>query len=202
MTVWLSFDIEATGPVPGLHSMLSLGISAWLEDPAIPIRRAERFRNVGTFSCNIRELDDCGWDPDTHAWWNDQARSVALKLTTVIPSGPRDAMEQLISFLKSLPREDHVWAAYPATFDMPFVRYYAQRFVRDEWMRLYNPMERIACFDIGSYAMRLMDCPYHEVSKSRMPSRWSDYDNPIPHVAIHDAEEQAHLLIAMLRHEE
>jgi hypothetical protein len=197
--IWLSFDIEATGPVPGLHSMLSLGISAWIDERT---EQSDCFGKVGAFSCNIRELDDCGWDRDTHEWWHDPERSAALELTRVLIDSPLEAMERLMDFLEGLPDAHHIWAAYPATFDMPFVRYYAQRFVRDRWVRFYdNPMERIACFDMGSYAMQLLGCDYHEVSKSRMPQSWVDYENPLPHVALNDAEEQARLLFAMLRHQ-
>lgn len=216
-SVWLSFDVEATGPVPGLHSMISLGISAWRScnhsdlddmghckacghagDLGPPFRF--RFQSVGSFSVNIRELDYCTWDPDTHKWWHDHMQAAALVVTTEHPSEPREAMEKLMDFLEGLPKDEHIWAAYPATFDMPFVRYYAQRFVRERWVGYYgNPMERIACFDIGSYAMRQLDCDYHDVSKERMPPHWTEHENPLPHVALNDAEEQAHMLMAMLQ---
>ena len=189
---WLSFDIEATGPIPGLHSMLSLGIEAFADD--------DEFTPLGTFEVNIRELDYCVWDSDTHAWWHDAQLTAALDITTSNPKEPRDAMERMMAFLEELPRGPHIWAAYPATFDMPFVRYYAQRFVSKDWTGFYgDPMERIACFDMASYAMQLMQVGYHDVSKKRMPKSWTDYQNPCPHVALNDAKEQGHLLREMLR---
>lgn len=197
-TIWLSFDVEATGPVAGLHSMLSLGIVAWAEaDPG-----ASAFDCVGTFSRNLQPLPDAGWDPDTRTWWNHPDRAEALAATTLDPQDPVDAMSAMMDFLEALPKGQHVWAAYPATFDMPFITYYANRFVRDWWFDFYrgNPIERIACFDMGSYAMHLLRCGYHDVSKRRMPPAWTDFTNPMPHVAINDATEQSHLLISMLCH--
>lgn len=195
--IWLSFDIEATGPIPGLHSMLSLGIDAWLD---VPDRGTERFESLGTFSVNIRELDYCVWDKGTKGWWSSPEQSTAFILTTEHPSEPKVAMERMMEFLESLPHHPHIWAAYPATFDMPFVRYYAQRFVAKQWCGFYgSPLERIACFDMGSLAMHLLACGYHDVSKERMPKSWVDFNNPCRHVALNDAKEQAHLLKAMLR---
>jgi hypothetical protein len=184
--------------------MLSLGISAWHDEPLryrgdVP-PSGIRFTRLGSFSCNVLEISGASWDPDTHVWWSDPARAAALKETTKNPLDPWTAMSRLMDFIGILPGVPHVWAAYPATFDMPFVRYYAQRFARERWTTFYqkNPMERIAAFDMGSYAMRILGCGFHEVSKELMPPSWTAFHNPLPHVALNDAEEQAHLLMAML----
>lgn len=192
-TIWLSFDVEATGPAAGLHSMLSLGVVALLEQD-------RQFERIGTFSCNLKRLADTVWDPDTLRWWSHPDREEAYRLTTADPTEAAEGMKTFMDFLESLPRWPHIYAAYPATFDMPFVTYYANRFVREWWFDFYrgNPMERIACFDMASYAMELIRCGYHDVSKKRMPEPWTAYHNPLPHVALNDAEEQAHLLMRML----
>lgn len=157
------------------------------------------------FEMNIRELDDCGWDPDTREWWDHEDRWLASDRTFHDPKSPVRAMDATLDFLERISegREHmpHVWAACPATFDMPYLRYYAQRFAKKRWEGLYgsNVMQRISCFDIGSVAAQVLDCSYHEVSKVRMPMHWKAFDNPLPHVAVNDAEEQAHLLVAVLR---
>lgn len=195
--LWLSFDVETTGPIPGLHSMLSLGVSAWLD------KGGDSFQEVGEFSVNIRPLDYCGWDDDTSKWWDEVDRhGPALVITRTDPQEPFSAMRSLIEWLAELPSNaPHVWAAYPATFDMPFLRYYAQRFAKNEWETMYreDPMQRIACFDIATLASDMLKLPYHRVSRKVMPLNWTKFENPCPHVALNDAKEQAHLLVGMLR---
>jgi hypothetical protein len=182
--------------------MLSLGIVA-LRDDGLQL-----FQCRG-FMMNLRELDDCGWDPDTEMWWNDPARKEALTKTTEDQREPQEGMRDLMDWLTALALQEDkghgvqfVFAAYPATFDFPFVRYYAQRFVRSRWTTFFgNVMERIACFDMGSYAMHLIGCGFHDVSGERMPKEWtsrSSYVNPCPHVSYNDADEQAHLLARMI----
>lgn len=85
--VWLSFDVEATGPVAGLHSMLSLGIVALDSD----------LNEIDGFSVNIRELDDCTWDEDTRRWWDDPAQARAWEVTVGPPRAePYDTLASII----------------------------------------------------------------------------------------------------------
>ena len=57
--IFVSTDIEADGPIPGPHSMLSLGSAAFTEDGAM----------IATFSANLSLLDDAVGHPKTMAWW-------------------------------------------------------------------------------------------------------------------------------------
>ena len=45
--VYVSTDVEADGPIPGPHSMLSFGSAAYLPDKKL----------VGTFSANLETLE-------------------------------------------------------------------------------------------------------------------------------------------------
>lgn len=197
-TIWLSYDIEATGPVPGLHSMISIGIVAYGDD-------GNSIGELGRFEANLRELDHCTWDPDTHGWWHQPEQAGALSVTLADPQDPRHAMHDIVDFLyemqKDWPDAEQTWAAWPATFDMPFVRYYMQLLAKEAWLDLYADkrlMSRIAGFDMGSYASALLDIPLHKLSTSKMPDSWKGPPNPLPHVAINDAEEQGHLLLGMV----
>ena len=64
---YVSIDIEADGPVPGLNSMLSLGAAAFTGDGAL----------VGTFSANIEALPEAHEDPKTMRWWAGQPEAWA-----------------------------------------------------------------------------------------------------------------------------
>ena len=59
---YISVDIEADGPVPGLHSMLSLGAAAY----------NAWGQCVGKFSANLETLPDATTDERTMAWWATQ----------------------------------------------------------------------------------------------------------------------------------
>ena len=60
--VYVSTDIEADGPIPGPHSMLSFGSVAFADDGA----------ELGTFSRNLITLPGASGAPDTMAWWATQ----------------------------------------------------------------------------------------------------------------------------------
>jgi hypothetical protein len=57
--IYVSTDIETDGPVPGLHSMLSLGSAAFLPDGTL----------LGTIEMNLDVLPKATPDPATVAWW-------------------------------------------------------------------------------------------------------------------------------------
>ena len=59
---YISVDVEADGPVPGLHSMLSLGAAAY----------NAWGQRVGKFSANLETLPDATTDDRTMAWWKGQ----------------------------------------------------------------------------------------------------------------------------------
>lgn len=191
--LFLSFDVEATGSAPGLNSMLSIGVVAYDSDTRMA---------VDSFEANMRELDGSVWDPQTWTWWTDPERETALSMTTRSQVDPQTAMEDMLGFLERLrlayPEHDHVYVAYPATFDMPFLTYYMLRFCYLRWVQLYGSdvMQRLACLDIGSYVMAATGLRYHEVSRKRMPAEWFEgIENPHPHVAVHDAREQGDLFM-------
>lgn len=62
--MFLSFDIEADGPCPGLNSMLSFGMAGFTPDARI----------VFEYEANLFPLPDTKPDPKTQKWWDNQAR--------------------------------------------------------------------------------------------------------------------------------
>ena len=57
--IYVSTDIEADGPIPGPHSMLSFASVALTLEKQV----------VGTFSANLELLPGAEGHPDTMAWW-------------------------------------------------------------------------------------------------------------------------------------
>src|SRR5512140_1500698 len=59
LETYVSTDIEADGPIPGPHSMLSLGSAAYAADKTL----------LSTFSVNLEELPGASPHPRQSAWW-------------------------------------------------------------------------------------------------------------------------------------
>jgi hypothetical protein len=56
---YVSTDVETDGPIPGPHSMLSLGSAAFAGDGTL----------LATFSANLETLPAARPHPVTAAWW-------------------------------------------------------------------------------------------------------------------------------------
>src|SRR5690348_12388734 len=65
--IYVSTDIEADGPIPGPHSMLSFASAAFQSDKTL----------VGTFERNLKTLEGAAPDPKTEAWWKTQPEAWA-----------------------------------------------------------------------------------------------------------------------------
>lgn len=175
--VYVSTDIEADGPIPGPHSMLSLGSAAYLADKTL----------VGTFSVNFELLEEASGHPDTMAWWSTQPEAWAAARTN--PQDPRTAMASYVEWLLALPGTP-VFVAYPATFDFTFVYWYLVRFTGS------SPFGS-AGLDIRTYAMSLLGRSWDESEKAGLPTEWFD-DLPHTHIALDDALGHGALLCNML----
>src|SRR5205809_5153220 len=62
--IYVSTDIEADGPIPGPHSMLSFASAAYLADKTL----------IGTFSANLETLPGAAGHPETMKWWGRRQR--------------------------------------------------------------------------------------------------------------------------------
>ena len=175
--IYLSTDIEADGPIPGPHSMLSFATAAYLADKTL----------VGTFSANLQLLEGATGHPQTMAWWLTQPEAwVACRENQ---RDPAEAMADYLIWIKSLPGKP-VFVAFPAGFDFMFVSWYLYFFTGE------NPFS-FSALDIKSYAMAVLKTEFRQTTKRKMPQRWFD---PLPHthVALDDALEQGALFCNML----
>lgn len=173
----MSTDVEADGPIPGPHSMVSFGSAAFQADKKL----------LGTFSVNLETLPDAKGDPKTMAWW--QTKPEAWKACRQNLESPETAMRRYVTWLKALPGRP-VFVGYPAAYDFMFVYWYLMRFAGE------SPFSHSA-LDIKTYAMALLRKGYRDSVKKNMPKEWFDPINHT-HVALDDAIEQGALFCNML----
>jgi len=77
--IYISADIEADGPMPGPHSMLSIGAAAYTADKVL----------VSTFSANLETLPGAQPHPKTAEWWATQPDAWAACRKDLQPPGLR-----------------------------------------------------------------------------------------------------------------
>lgn len=175
--IYVSTDIEADGPIPGPHSMLSFASAAYQADKTL----------VSTFAANLETLPGASGHPDTLTWWQQHPHAWAACREN--PQPPEEVMPRYGAWLKTLPGKP-VFVAYPAAYDFMFVYWYMIRFAGE------SPFSHSA-LDIKTYAMAMLGRPYRESTKRRMPRRWFD-KLPHTHTALDDALEQGALFCNIL----
>jgi hypothetical protein len=175
--IYVSTDIEADGPIPGPHSMLSFASAAYLADKTL----------ISTFTANLETLPGATAHPETMKWWETQPQAWAACRQNL--QSPEDTMPEYAAWLKGLPGKP-VFVGYPVVFDYMFVQWYLHRFAGG------SPFS-FSALDIKTYAMALLKSDYSETTKATMPGRWFD-DLPHTHQALDDAKEQGALFCNML----
>lgn len=175
--IYLSTDVEVDGPIPGPYSMLSFASAAFLPDKTL----------VGTFTANLELLPGASSHPETMKWWGKHPQ--AWKACREDPRNPQDAMNDYVSWIRTLPGKA-VFVGFPAAFDFMFVYWYLIRFVGE------SPFS-FSALDIKTMAMTMLRLGYRECSKKNMPKRWFD-EMPHSHVALDDAIEQGLLFCNIL----
>jgi len=176
--LYISTDVETDGPIPGPHSLLSLGAAAYTAEKVL----------VSTFSANLEPLPGAQPHPKTAAWWATQPEAWAACRKD--PEPPERVMRRFVDWLESLGGKP-VFVAYPAGFDFTFVYWYLIKFVGE------SPFGHSA-LDIKTFAMALLKTGYRRSTKRNMPRRWFE-TLPHTHVALDDAIEQGALFCNMLR---
>lgn len=178
--IFVSTDIEADGPVPGLFSMLSLGSAAYSLEGEL----------LDTFSVNLETLPEAGTHPDTMTWWEQWPEAWAACRQDQQP--PEQGMQAYRHWLEGMGGRP-VFVAWPVAFDFTFVSYYLHRFTGG------TPFGYTA-LDIKSYAMAVMQSSsFHRTTKKRLPARWFEPGLRHNHIALDDALEQGSLFLSILQ---
>ena len=175
--IYVSTDVEADGPIPGPHSMLSFASAAYTPDKQL----------IGTFSANLELLEGSAPHPVQAAWWQTQPEAWAACRKDL--QAPVSALVAYVEWVEALPGKP-VFVAMPAGFDFTFMFWYMMRFAGRcpfSWSAL----------DIKTLAFAMTGLPYRKCIKPRFPKHWFD-DHPHTHVALDDAIEQGALFCNML----
>ena len=175
--IYVSTDIEVDGPIPGPHSMLSIGSAAFSPDGQL----------IDTFSINLKTLPRAKGHPKNMAWWATQPAAWAACRNN--PQSIKKGIQQYSDWAKQLPGKP-IFVGYPAVFDFMFVYWYLMKFVGE------SPFEHSA-IDIRTYAMSLLGKPYHLSGKANMPDHWLEAPS-LSHVAVEDAILQGKMFCRML----
>jgi hypothetical protein len=176
--IFVSTDIEADGPIPGPHSMLSLASAAYRADKTV----------IATFSANLDTLPDAQADARTTAWWQQFPK--AWEQCRQGTRAPDVVMREYLTWLRALPGQA-VFVGWPASWDFMWVYWYLVRFTGE------RPF-REAALDIRSYAMGMRKSEFRRTSRTYLPKRWFDPGLAHTHVALDDALEQGAVFCNML----
>ena len=166
--IFVSVDVETSGPIPGEYSLLSIGACAVDDDSR-------------TFACELK--------PTSQKFVPEALAVTGLSLAQLQASGlpPREAMQTFATWAMSLTRDDEVlvFVGFNAAFDWSFVNYYFHKYLGE------NPFG-FAALDIKAFYMGVTGSSWSDTRSSRIttvlkPKRIGD------HQALHDAIYQAEL---------
>jgi DNA polymerase III epsilon subunit-like protein len=165
--VLISVDVEASGPIPGEYSMLSIGAC-----------RVDDWHK--TFECELKPIN-ANYDPAA-------MEATGLKLDDFKKKGlpPVEGMKLFNQWLKEQEATGGklVFVGFNAPFDWSFVNYYFLQYLQ------HNPFG-FTSLDIKAYYMGVTGCRWSETSSSQIardvnPTKIGDH-NPL-HDAIYQAE--------------
>jgi hypothetical protein len=176
--IYVSTDVEADGPIPGPHSMLSLASAAFSAGGDV----------IGTWTANLLPLEGATPEARTTEFWSRYPEAFAA--TQVDRRDPAEAIPDYAAWVDALPGTP-VFVAYPAGFDFTFVYWYLVRFAGR------SPFSH-AALDMKTYAMAVLRRKYRHSGKATWPRHWRHTEHTHTHVALDDALEQGHQFMAML----
>ena len=176
--IYVSIDVETDGPIPGPHSMLSLGAVAFDASGT----------ELSSWYQNFDLLDGAKSHPDTHAFWAEH--QAAYDLTRVSTQPALKAMTSFVNWVNSLPGKP-VAVASPAGFDFTWVYWYLIRFTGA------SPFS-FSCVDVKTMVMTMLKLPYRESTKRAWKASWQS-GLPHTHHALSDAREQGVSFCLMLK---
>ena len=165
---YISVDIEAAGPIPGVYSMLSIG--------------ACHIYNESTrFTCELKPIN-LNFIPDA-------LNVTGLSLDELAERGlePVDAMYKFAAWLDSIDEPDQrlVFVGFNAPFDWSFINYYFHRYHQS------NPFG-FAALDIKAFYMGKTKCKWEDTTSSKISNKLSPSLSG-NHNALHDALYQSEL---------
>lgn len=182
-TVYFCVDIEASGPVPGLFNMVSIG--------GVTVRlQGDRHVRGDSFYYELKPVAD-GFDPGAmaiHGITREHLETTGLDAKIVL--------QKMADFVAAQVGEGQrpLFVGHNAPFDWMYVAWYFA------WAGMKNPFGYNA-LDTKALAMGTHRCHWKQSNKERLLEWHPELTAPAPdmvHNALADAEFQADILIALL----
>jgi DNA polymerase III epsilon subunit-like protein len=169
--VYISVDIEASGPIPGEYSMLAIG-ACLVTNPTVG------------FYVEIKPITD-NFTPEAMA-------VCAMDLQELKQTGtePAEAMGTFAEWIAEHAGEVPVFCAYPVAFDWMFVAWYFHKFLGR------NPFG-VSGMDMRSVYLGRTGVNWFQTRKDRMVEGVRPTSH-LTHNALQDARDQAQLLRRIL----
>jgi DNA polymerase III epsilon subunit-like protein len=166
--LFISVDVETSGPIPGEYSLLTIGACCVDDD-------------TRTFSAALKPISDKA-DPKALA-----VTGLSLENLQVRGDEPIVAMRSFSDWVTTVSGNDTepVFVGLNAPFDWSFVNYYFHHFIGE------NPFG-FAALDIKSYYMGAASTSWKDTKASRLQQALRPVTRP-DHDAVHDAIYQAEL---------
>jgi DNA polymerase III alpha subunit (gram-positive type) len=178
----ISFDIETTGLVGGVHSMISLGAVAYRNG-----------KEVSHFYGCLKEWDGSERDEDTMLFW--QRNRTEWDGIRKASQPPEKVIGEFITWVEAL-EAPRTLAAWPATFDSAFLFFYLYKFGGANVVNRLFKQYRV--LDIRSFISAIFAVPYSEAERRILPEEWKE-NLPYTHNALADARQQGVTLMNVLK---
>lgn len=170
--MYISVDIEASGPIPGEYSMLSIG--------ACVIGKPEN-----SFYAELRPLNENAVAAAMEVSMLDLKRLEKTgKASQIAMSEFRDWVQAMSGDRKP------VFVGFNASFDWSFVNWYFHKFLRE------NPFG-FGGVDIKAFYMGYSGCTWGQTTSSQLPTEFQP-EQAATHNALDDARAQAEIFAKLL----
>lgn len=166
--IFLSVDIETSGPIPGEYSMLTIG-ACNVDNPQ------------QVFACELKPIS-LNADPKAM-----EVTGLSLEQLAIKGLPPEVAMKRFQDWVAGVVGNDDtpVFVGLNAPFDWSFVNYYFHRYLKS------NPFG-FAALDIKAFYMGATGSTWADTRSSQMAARLHPKSKG-DHQALHDAQYQAEL---------
>lgn len=178
----ISFDVETTGMIPGVHSVISLGAVAWKDG-----------KEISHFYGCMKEWYGSKRSDSTMQWWRGQ-KEEWLRIRSE-QEEPKDVMMKFYEWCLTLPGS-RTLAANPACFDAALLWWYLHTYCGED--AITTLFKRHRALDIRTYIAAVFDVPYSQAERSLLPVHWAEKEY-ITHNALDDARQQATVLHHLMK---